>query len=373
MSLTKSTFYTFLIMILIVGCSSASLFNNLPSEPPMLEPTPTLYPTAMPKPIANPTQLPYYQALPSISAIVSKVKPSVVSIAIESTIEQCDFFFGCRDIEQNGQGTGVLFDKSGLIVTNNHVISDADKITVVLNDERKFVAELIGKDPTSDLAVIKIPEDTYDAIPFAEPDELMVGDWVIAIGNALALSGGPTVTMGIVGALDRIIDTEGGRLFNMIQTDAAINQGNSGGPLINLYGEVVGINTARNSQGEGIGFAVSSFTVIPVVSSIIENGRVIFGWIGVGVKDVTPILASQEELVTNRGVFVTNLTPDGPASQSGIRIGDVITAFNEVEVKNVKQLQEVVRGYEIGTKAELKIGRGKRIHNLLITIEEQPR
>ena len=349
------------------------LNNNLPSESQILEPTPTLYPTAGPKLAANATPLPIYQALPSISEIVSKVKPSVVSIAIESNIEQCDFFFGCRDVEQNGQGTGVLFDESGLIVTNNHVVSDADKITVVLNDERKFVAELIGNDPTSDLAVIKIPEDNYDAIPFAEPDELMVGDWVIAIGNALALSGGPTVTMGIVGALDRIIDTEGGRLFNMIQTDAAINQGNSGGPLINLQGEVVGINTARNSQGEGIGFAVSSFTVIPVVSSIIENGRVIFGWIGVGVKDVTPILAAQEELETNRGVFITNLTSNGPASQSGIRIGDVITAFNGIEVKNVKQLQKVVRGYEIGTKAELKVVRGKRNHNLSITVEEQPR
>lgn len=360
-------------MILVVGCSLVGTSNNLPSETPIQEPTPTLYPTVITKPTTDPTPLPIYQALPSISEIVSKVKPSVVSIAIESNIEQCDFFFGCRDIEQNGQGTGVLFDKSGLIVTNNHVVYGADKITVVLNDERKFLAELVGNDPTSDLAVIKIPQDTYDAIPFAEPDELMVGDWVIAIGNALALSGGPTVTMGIVGALDRIIDTEGGRLFNMIQTDAAINQGNSGGPLINLNGEVVGINTARNSQGEGIGFAVSAFTVIPVVSSIVENGRAIFGWIGVGVTDVTPILAAQQDLGTNRGVFVTNLTPDGPASQSGIRIGDIITAFNNIEVKNVKQLQKVVRGYEIGTKAELKVIRGERNHNLLITIEEQPR
>ena len=297
----------------------------------------------------------------------------MVSIAVQTLIEQCDFFFGCRTVQQDSAGTGVIFDTEGLIVTNNHVVEGASKITVILVDERTFEAELVGRDPSSDLAVIKIPPDDYVAVEFAEPDKLRVGDWVIAIGNALALEGGPTVTLGIVGALDRAIDTEGSRLFDMIQTDAAINPGNSGGPLVNLEGQVVGINTARTQRGEGIGFAVSTFTVAPVVESILEHGRVIFAWLGVGVGDVTPVIATREDLSVSRGVLVTGVDPGGPADQAGIQTGDVIIAFDGTDVNTVKQLQRAIRGYDIGHETEVTIVRGKDTRNYQVILEEQPR
>ena len=311
--------------------------------------------------------------LPSVSQVVTKVKPSVVSIVVTTLIEQCDFFFGCRNVEQDSAGTGVIFDPEGLIVTNNHVVAGADEITVILVDERTFKAELVGRDPASDLAVIKIPQDSYAAVEFADPDRLMVGDWVIAIGNALALDGGPTVTLGIVGALDRAIATEGSRLFDMIQTDAAINPGNSGGPLVNLDAQVVGINTARTQGGEGIGFAVSTFTVAPVVESILEHGRVVFAWLGVGVRDVTPVIAAQEDLSVSRGVLVSSVEPEGPAAPAGIHADDVITAFDGAEVNTVKQLQMAIRGYNIGHETEVTIVRGDDTRNFRVTLEEQPR
>ncbi|MQF48711.1 PDZ domain-containing protein [SAR202 cluster bacterium AC-647-N09_OGT_505m] len=301
------------------------------------------------------------------------VKPSVVSIVVGTLVEQCDFFFGCRTVEQSGAGTGIIFDSEGLIVTNSHVVAEANMITVILVDERTFEAEILGSDPATDLAVIKIPQDNYATAEFADPNRLMVGDWVIAIGNALALDGGPTVTLGIVGALDRAIDTEDARLFDMIQTDAAINPGNSGGPLVNLDGQVVGINTARTQGGEGIGFAVSTFTVVPVVESILEHGRVVFAWLGVGVREVTPVIAAQEDLSVSRGVLVSNVQPNGPAAPSGIHVDDVIIAFDGADVNTVKQLQEAIRKYNIGHEAEVTIVRGNDTMNFNVTLEEQPR
>jgi serine protease Do len=311
--------------------------------------------------------------LPSVSDVVTKVKPSVVSIVVSTLIESCDFFFGCRTVEQSGAGTGIIFDSEGYIVTNNHVVAGANSITVILVDERTFEAELVGRDPASDLAVIKIPRENYATLEFAHPDRLRVGDWVIAIGNALALDGGPTVTLGIVGALDRAIDTEDSRLFDMIQTDAAINPGNSGGPLVNLEGQVVGINTARTQGGEGIGFAVSTFTVVPVVESLLEHGRVIFAWLGVGVRDVTPIIATQSDLSVSRGVLISSVQPEGPSATAGIRPGDVIVAFDGAAVNTVKQLQKVIRGYSIGQETEVTIVRGDDTKSFNVTLEEQPR
>ena len=337
------------------------------------------YPTVTPLPTATATSTTSPpntdgSLLPSVSEIVAKVKPSVVSIAIQARKEQCDRFFGCRTVEQDSAGTGVIFDSEGLIVTNNHVVEGAYRITVFLVDERTFEAELVGRDPYSDLAVIKIPKGNYASAEFAGPDTLSVGDWVIAIGNALALEGGPTVTLGIVGALNRVIDTESSTLFDMIQTDAAINPGNSGGPLINLEGRVVGINTAKTQGGEGIGFAVSTFTVTPVVESILEHGRVIVAWLGVGVRgDVTPIIASQQGLSVSRGVLIARVDRGSPAEQAGMLAGDVIVAFDGVEVDTTKQLQRAIRGYDIGHETEVTIVRGKDAKTLSVILEEQPR
>ncbi|MFH1560105.1 MAG: trypsin-like peptidase domain-containing protein [Chloroflexota bacterium] len=355
-------------MVLLVGlaCSTGVDSTATPTVTPDSS-TATATPTIPPSPTGGPL-------LPSVSEVVAKVKPSVVSIAVTTLIEECTFFFGCRTVEQDSAGTGVIFDPEGLVVTNNHVVAGASKITVFLVDERTFEAELVGRDPASDLAVIKIPQEDYAAVEFADPDKLKVGDWVIAIGNALALDGGPTVTLGIVGALDRAINTEDSRLFDMIQTDAAINPGNSGGPLVNLDGQVVGINTAKTQGGEGIGFAVSTFTVVPVVESILEHGRVVFAWLGVGVGgDVTPVIAAQQNLSVSRGVLVSSADLGGPAAAAGVRAGDVIIAFDGAEVNTIKQLQRAIRGYDIGYKAEVTIVRGKETKSFRVTLEEQPR
>ena len=313
------------------------------------------------------------QSLPSIAEVVDKVKPSVVSIAVTVRVEQCDLFLRCRIVEQQGSGTGVIFSEEGLIVTNNHVIESAVSIIVSLVDETTYTATLVGTDPASDLAVIRIPDENLPHTKFADHTSVKVGDWVIAIGNALSLVGGPTVTVGVVGALDRIVMTEGGTLFDMIQTDAAINPGNSGGPLVNLNGEIVGINTARTSQGEGIGFAVGTFTVSPVVNSILQHGKVIFPWLGVGVGDVTPVISAQEGFSVKRGVILVSITPDGPAHKAGLIAGDIITTFNETTVSNVKQLQKEVRQREVGETSSITVVRGSKTINMKVVLEEMPR
>jgi S1-C subfamily serine protease len=309
----------------------------------------------------------------AISDVVDMIKPVVVSLAVTTNTEQCDFFVGCRTVERHGAGTGVIFDESGLIVTNNHVIDGASRIIVSLSDEFTVRAELVGRDPVTDLAVIRIDGNGYSKAEFGSSDELKVGDWVIAVGNALDLLGGPTVTVGIVGAMDRVVTTEGGTLFNMIQTDAAINPGNSGGPLVNLEGEVVGINTARSGNGEGIGFATSTFTVVPVINSIVENGRVIFPWLGVSVDDVTPLTAAQLNLSVKRGVLVLAVTNNGPAAKAGILSNDIIIGVGDYLVENVKQLQEAVRSYGVGYKTTVIIMRDKEDKIVEVSLEEMPR
>lgn len=349
--------------------ATLALLASACSDP---EPTQTPIPptdtpaAAQPLPAASPL-------LPSVSQVVARVKPSVVTISTTSLIERCGLFFGCVTVEEDGAGTGVIFDSKGLIVTNDHVIENAVRITVHLVDERTFEAAIVGRDPVSDLAVVKIPGEGYPAVEFATPDELSEGDWVIAIGNALALVGGPTVTLGIVGALDRSITTASGHLYDMIQTDAGINPGNSGGPLVDLEGRVVGINTARAQGGEGIGFAVSAFTVVPVVESILEHGRVVFGWIGVGVRDLTPVIASQEGLPVSRGAMVSSLEVGGPAERAGMRFGDVIVSVDGVEVNSVKQFQREVLRHPIGHKADVLVMRDGEAVSFRVELVVQPR
>ena len=355
---------------IVAAMAVAALACGIGAEP-TLTPTPSPSPTDTPaasEPSARGAPL-----LPSVSHIIASVKPSVVSIATTSQVERCGPFFGCVIVQENSAGTGVIFHTDGLIVTNDHVIANAVSITVNLVDERTFMAEVVGRDPLSDLAVVRIPGGGYPAAEFAAPDELREGDWVIAIGNALALVGGPTVTLGIVGALDRSITTDAGRLYDVIQTDAGVNPGNSGGPLVDLNGRVVGINSARAQGGEGIGFAVSAFTVVPVVESIVEHGRVVFGWIGVGARDVTPVIAAQEGLPVSRGAMVSSLRRGGPAARAGMRNGDIIVAVDGAEVDSVKQLQREMRRYAIGHEAEVRVVRGSDTLAFRVRLEEQPR
>jgi serine protease Do len=237
----------------------------------------------------------------------------------------------------------------GYILTNFHVIQAAEAIKVNLPNGKTYDARVVGHDQITDLAILKIdPDEDLPTITFGDSDDLHVGDWVVAMGNALALKGGPTVTLGIVSARGRTINTERGALYDLIQTDAAINEGNSGGPLVNLNGEVIGINTAILRQAQGIGFAVSSSVGEPIINSLIEHGRVVRPLIGLTGTDVTPARANQLNLSLTEGIIVTRMTTEGPAYQAGIRQGDVITRINDIPTPDMAAFLTLLWTYDVG-------------------------
>jgi len=294
----------------------------------------------------------------------------VVFIRVQST--GLNFFL--QPVPTSAAGSGVIIDGQGHILTNNHVVEGASQITVALPDGRTFTASIVGRDPLTDLAVIKISSDNLPVAALGDSDKLVVGETVIAIGNALALAGGPTVTSGIVGNIGRSIQTSSGTVLNdLIQTDAAINPGNSGGPLVNLDGEVIGINTAIASGAEAIGFAIAVTPARPIIEQLITKGRVIYPWIGVGVETLTPALATELGLSVKDGVLIRSLQSGGPADQAGLRENDVITAVDGLKVTTVRQLQDIIRAHSIGDKVTLTIVRGKEQLTKSVVLAEMPR
>jgi Do/DeqQ family serine protease len=283
------------------------------------------------------------------------------------------FFFGDQNPSepQTGLGSGVIVSASGYILTNNHVVENADDIEVILNDTRKAKAQVIGTDPDTDLAILKIELDKLPVIVLGNSDTLMVGDQVLAIGNPFGV--GQTVTSGIVSALGR--NQLGINTFeNFIQTDAAINPGNSGGALVDINGNLMGINTAiysRSGGSMGIGFAIPVSTAKQVLESIVQEGQVTRGWIGVEPQDLNPELAEafklQPEAAKAGGVIITGVLQNGPAAQAGIRPGDVITAVNSKPVSNVSQLLTAVAGLKPGTPAPLTVLRGNGPVEIAVT------
>src|SRR5579871_5433005 len=257
----------------------------------------------------------------------------------------------------NSLGSGFIIDPSGLVVTNNHVIADADEINVILNDGTKLTAELVGKDTKSDLALLRVhPDKPLKAVKFGDSDKLRLGEWVIAIGNPFSLGG--TVTAGIVSARNR--DINSGPYDNYIQTDAAINRGNSGGPLFNLNGEVVGVNTAIISPSGGsigIGFAVPSKTVQAVVSQLQQFGEIHRGWLGVKIQQVTDEIADSLNLKPARGALVAGVDDKGPAKPAGIEAGDVIVKFDGHDIKEMRDLPRVVADTPVGKDVEVVVVR----------------
>ena len=358
--------------LLLAACSS----DDTPT--PVL-PTPTVEATAQvtlsPVAVDQPTS-----SFPTVADVVAKVGPAVVSILVESS--SVDFLGRSR--RGSGSGSGVIFREDGYILTNNHVVEDADSITVVFSDGREREGEIVGTDVRTDLAVVRVDERGLPTAPLADPSKLRVGDWVIAIGNALGLRGSPTVTLGIVSALQRSIPSGGGNvtLFDLIQTDAAINPGNSGGPLVNLLGEVVGINTAvlrgtdntTGTEAQGIGFAVSMETAIPVANELVDNGRVVWPWLGVGVADVNPAIAAEMGLTARSGVVINSAEPGGPAQQAGIEPDDVIVALGGQEVTNLRDLQRILRiDFEPGNETTVTVVRDGREREFQLTLGEFPR
>lgn len=252
-------------------------------------------------------------------------------------------------------GSGFVIDPSGIVVTNNHVIADADEITVVFNDGTKLKAEIVGRDQKTDLAVLRIkPDKPLKAVKFGDSDKLRIGEWVVAIGNPFGLGG--SVTAGIVSARNR--DINSGPYDNYIQTDAAINRGNSGGPLFNLDGEVVGVNTAIISPSGGsigIGFAVPSKLAMPVIEQLRQYGEMRRGWLGVRIQQVTDDIAESLGIKPPRGALVAGVDEKGPAKPAGIEPGDVIVRFDGKEIKEMRDLPRIVGDTPVGKEVEVVV------------------
>jgi serine protease Do len=268
----------------------------------------------------------------------------------------------------NSLGSGFIIDPSGLVVTNNHVIADADEINVILNDGTKLKADLVGKDSKSDLALLRVHYDkTLKAVKFGDSDKLRLGEWVIAIGNPFSLGG--TVTAGIVSARNR--DINSGPYDNYIQTDAAINRGNSGGPLFNLDGEVVGINTAIISPSGGsigIGFAVPSDTAMPVLDQLRQYGETRRGWLGVRIQQVTDDIAESLNVKPPRGALVAGVDDKGPAKPGGIEPGDVVVNFDGHDIKEMHDLPRIVADTPVGKVVDVIIIRKGKEETHKVTV-----
>ena len=270
-------------------------------------------------------------------------------------------------------GSGVVVDSNGYIVTNNHVVEGATQITVTLNDRREFSAKIIGTDPKTDLAVIKIDAKDLLALKWADYENLQVGDLVLAVGSPFGLSS--TVTLGIISALGRgnvgIADYE-----DFIQTDAAINPGNSGGALVNMNGDLIGINTAifsRTGGSEGVGFAIPSSIALDIVDSLLKTGKVVRGWMGVAIQEITPALAKSFKLPEDRkGVLISDVNEIGPSHAAGIKRGDVVVTFNGKEVKSVSQLRNIVARTLVGKDTQVTVLRDGKEQMLTIKVAERP-
>jgi serine protease Do len=307
----------------------------------------------------------------STQELVAEVAPAVVSIVTETV--SYNWFW--QAVPQTGAGSGIIISSDGYIVTNNHVVEGAQKVTVTLSDGNTFAATVVGSDAQTDLAVVKIDASNLSYLHFLSNslEQLSVLDPVVAVGNALALPGGATWTTGVVSNLGRSIEESTGVVLNdIIQTDAAINAGNSGGPLLDTAGQVVGINVAIASNAENIGFAISTDTAIPVVQSLITEGKVVRPWLGVEVTTVTSTIQQYYNLSVNAGALITSVTSGSPASKAGLRAGDVITKIDDEDISTAAELTSVIRSHQIGDQVEIVYYRGSVQNVANATLEESP-
>ncbi len=275
--------------------------------------------------------------------------------------------------KQGALGSGFLIDAGGIVVTNNHVVSNASEIKVTLSDGKEFSAELIGVDEKTDLAVLKVETETaLPAMSWGDSDKSRVGDWVLAVGNPFGLGG--TATVGIISARGR--DIGSGPYDDFMQIDAPINSGNSGGPLFDADGNVIGVNTAifsPNGGNVGIGFAIPSNIAREVVAELRENGTVERGWLGVMIQPVTPDVAESLGLDEPKGALVADVTPDSPAEKAGVRQGDIILGFDGREIEKMRDLTRVVADAEIGDSTRVDVWRGEKKIDLKVKVGEMPR
>jgi serine protease Do len=314
----------------------------------------------------------------SFADLAEKLMPSVVNISTTTTVitntnpfpgfqfppgspfEDMFKEFGTPQKRKSAAlGSGFIIDEKGILITNNHVIQDAEDIVVRVGGEKEYKAKIIGADPLSDIAVLQInSKDKFTPVKFGNSDKARIGDWVIAIGNPFGLGG--TVTSGIISARNRSIGLS--RYEDYIQTDASINSGNSGGPLFNMDGDVIGINTAILGKGGsiGIGFSIPSNSAKKVIDQLIKFGETKRGWLGVRIQTVTQEIADIEKLDEPRGALVASVAEKSPSDKAGIKAGDIITEFNGVKIKEMKELPKIVAQTEVGKTVDVKIWRNKK-------------
>ena len=320
----------------------------------------------------------FAQSIPaSFADLAEKLMPSVVNISTTTTITTQtnpfpfqfppgspfeDMFreFGTpQERKSSALGSGFIIDEKGIVVTNNHVIQDAEDIIIRVNGDKEFKAKVIGADPLSDIAVLQLEtQEKFIPVKFGDSDKARIGDWVIAIGNPFGLGG--TVTSGIISARNRSIGLA--RYEDYIQTDASINSGNSGGPLFDMNGDVIGINTAilGRSGSIGIGFSIPSNSAKIVIDQLIEFGETKRGWLGVRIQDVTKEIAEVEKLDEPRGALVASVAPNSPSENAGVKAGDIILEFDNERIQEMKQLPIIVARTEVGKKVKVKIWRNKK-------------
>lgn len=377
------TIFLAFALIASFACERAPKEDTFKRAPIIFSPQASEPSTAASEPSQMPPVAPPPQAEGSIVEVAQRVTPSVVSVFSEKTIQvqpEMVPFFGERFFHpgmpqshrQQSLGSGVIVSSDGIIITNHHVVAGGEKIRVALKDQRELVATIIGTDPQSDVAVLKVEAQDLPALPIADSSKLQVGEVVLAIGNPFNL--GQTVTAGIISAVGRanmgITDYE-----DFIQTDAAINPGNSGGALINLRGELVGINTAILSQSgayQGIGFAIPSNMALQVKDALVTNGKVVRGWLGVAIQAVTEDLAESLGLTPRVGVLVSSVSPGSPAAQAGLKRGDVITEIDGTKINDPAQLRNQIAYAGKGKKLRVDFLRDGKEQSLEVTLGELP-
>jgi serine protease Do len=304
-----------------------------------------------------------------VIAAIQKVSPAVVTVATLRVIQESLF----DAVPVRGLGSGIIFDSNGGILTNQHIVDDAERVEVVTADGKKFQGEVLGSDAMSDVAVVRVDGEALPAVKLGDSDKLVVGQIAIAIGNPYGfLLPGPTATVGVLSALRRHIHVEGHMYEDLIQTDASINPGNSGGPLVDSTGMVVGVNTANIPFAQGIGFAIPINTARRIAKEIIEHGRVVRPYLGVSGLTLSPEIAESYDLPQQKGVLIIKVGRGSPADRAGVSRGDIILEADKKRLDGWEDFQHVIQGKNVGENLELFIARSEQQGSLNVKLQETP-